>query len=192
MAAVVRRTGAPASEPVTLAEAKLHLAVTHTDHDALISSLITAAREQAEHRAQRSLIDQQWTLSLDAFPPEIELLMGRVTSVTSIQYVDPDGVTQSLPGAGAYLDNRSDYAQWLVPAYGTDWPVTRDEVNAVTVVYRAGEASAANVPAGVKQWILLLVEQWYDNRAAGAEREIREQPRPFWDGLLDPIRVLRV
>ena len=188
----LRRTAGPAVEPVTLDEAKTHLGVTHSDHDALITTLVTAAREQAEHRAQRSLIDQQWTLTLDAFPPEIRLRMGRVTSVTSITYVDADGNTQSLPGAGAYLDDRGDLAQWLVPAYGEDWPATRDEINAVTVVYRAGEASAAAVPASVKQWILLLVKQWYDAPGAGAEREIREQPRPFWDGLLDPIRVLEV
>ena len=188
----LRRTTAPASEPVTLAEAKAHLSVTHTDHDAMIATLITAAREQAEHRAQRSLIDQEWTLSLDTFPPEIRLRMGRVTAITAVEYVDADGVTQTLAGAGYYLDNRGEFAQWLVPAYGASWPATRDQANAVTVVYRAGENSGATVPASVKQWILLLVEQWYDNRAAGAERAITEHPRAFWDGLLDPIRVLEV
>ena len=37
------------AEPVTLEEARLHLRVDHTDEDALIGSLIIAARELAEH-----------------------------------------------------------------------------------------------------------------------------------------------
>lgn len=185
----LRRTAAPAAEPVTLDEAKTQLVVTVSDHDAMITTLVAAAREQAEHRAQRSLIDQEWTLTLDGFPDAIRLRMGRVTAITSVSYVDADGATQTLAGADYYLDNRNEYEQWLVPAYGASWPSTRDQANAVTVVYRAGEASAGSVPASVKQWILLLVSQWYDNRAAGAERAITEQPRPFWDGLLDPIRV---
>lgn len=186
------RTAEPAEEPITLAEAKLHLAVDASDTDALITLLIKAARRQAEHQMQRSLIDQEWTLTLDGFPDEVRLHMGRVSAITSVAYVDADGVTQTLAGANYYLDNKGAYTQWLVPAYGTAWPSTRDQANAVTVVYRAGEAGAASVPEDIKQWILLMVGQWFATREAGVEKAIAEVPRGFWAGLLDPYRVIGV
>lgn len=188
----LRRTANPAAEPVSLAEAKLHLRVDHSADDALIAVLITAAREQAEHRTQRSLIDQQWTLTLDAFPDAIRLRMGRVTAISEVRYVDTAGAAQVMNPAGYQLDNASEIANWLFPAAGYAWPDTLDQPNAVAVVYRAGAASATDVPAAVKQWILLLIGQWYAGREAGVEKAISEQPRAFWDGLLDPLRVVEV
>lgn len=184
------RTGSPAQEPVTLAEAKLHCGVTVADHDALISTLVSAAREQAEHRAGRSFVDQQWTLTLDEFAPEIRLPMGRVHTITSVQYVDGDGATQTLDPAEYSLDNRGEYEQWLLPAYGSEWPSPRVQANAVTIVYRAGDSSPGSVPASVKQWVLLLVKQLYDQPQAATDRP--QTLQPFWDGLLDPYRVLSV
>lgn len=61
------KTG-PASEPVTLAEAKDQLYITDTTHDAYITSLIQAAREQVENFTSRALLPQTFTMYLDRFP----------------------------------------------------------------------------------------------------------------------------
>ena len=45
-----KRTGSPATEPVTLADAKAHLRVDGTDEDAYITGLIGVARVAAEER----------------------------------------------------------------------------------------------------------------------------------------------
>jgi uncharacterized phiE125 gp8 family phage protein len=154
---------APTSEPVSLVEAKLHLRVTVTDDDALITALIIAAREMAEHETQRSLITQTWEKSLDMFPDAIEL--PPVASITSVKYLDLDGVEQTLSTVSYTLDNASDSASsWLTPAYGYSWPDTYLDVNAVKVRYIAGWANAAAVPQGIKQWMLLQVGNWYENR----------------------------
>ncbi|WP_025917676.1 head-tail connector protein [Herminiimonas sp. CN] len=58
----------PAVEPVSLAEAKLHLRVDFTDDDTLITMLIGAARVAAENICRRAFITQKWDLYLDAFP----------------------------------------------------------------------------------------------------------------------------
>lgn len=182
------RTAGPAAEPLTVAEAKLHMGVVHALHDARIQALIRTAREQAEHQTNRSIVDQEWTLTLDEFPPEIRLQMGRVIAVQSVTYIDAAGVTVTLDPLTYYLDNRGEYEQWLVPAYGQDWPAPRDQINAVTVVYRAGWNGGA-IPESVRTWMLLLIQQWYDTPTAGTEKQVFAQPRPFFDGLLDPIRV---
>ena len=59
---------APASEPVSLAEAKAHLRIEAADDDSLIGALITAARQSAEAHMRRALMSQTWRLSLDRFP----------------------------------------------------------------------------------------------------------------------------
>ncbi|VAX28193.1 hypothetical protein MNBD_NITROSPINAE05-808, partial [hydrothermal vent metagenome] len=58
----------PASEPVTLGEAKSYLRISDADDDAFITALITAIRERFESFALRSVITQTWTLWLDGFP----------------------------------------------------------------------------------------------------------------------------
>lgn len=57
----------PAAEPVTLDEAKLHARVLYDDDDALISSLIVAARKYCETAIKTALVTQSWTLMLDGF-----------------------------------------------------------------------------------------------------------------------------
>lgn len=180
----IRIVTPPATEPVTLAEAKLHLRVDGTDEDALITRLISAAREQAEQELDRSVAPQTLQLMLDAFPAgAIRLPRGPVISVTSLQYVDEAGVLQTVGGANYALDDAQIDA-WLLPAYGFDWPATRDEANAVRVTYTAGWASC---PAAVQQWVLLAVGTLYASREADTDRPAL--PQGFARALLDRYRV---
>lgn len=64
---------APGAEPVTLAEAKLHARVETAADDTLISAMISAAREEAEHILGRALITQTWEMVLPAFADNMEL-----------------------------------------------------------------------------------------------------------------------
>lgn len=58
----------PAVEPVDLATAKHHCRVEITDDDALITSLIVAARRACETAAKRSFISTTYDMVLDSFP----------------------------------------------------------------------------------------------------------------------------
>lgn len=62
---------APASEPVTLAEAKLFAKVTGSADDTLVTDLLTGARKLCEEWFGWALITQTWDLFLDEFPDPI-------------------------------------------------------------------------------------------------------------------------
>ena len=180
----------PATEPITLAEAKAHLRLTHDDEDLLVSAMISAARAACEDRLQRTLITSDWRLTMPAFPlvPFIYLAMGDVQSVTAVTYTDPDGITQTL-SPSAYRLGRSNGRPVLVPAPGQGWPATQAGVmEAVSVEYVAGYGNvAASVPAPLKAWILLALGDLFENRQATSIGDT-VNPLPFADGLLDTYR----
>ncbi len=178
---------APAAEPVLLAEAKLHCRVDGTDDDALLTALIVAAREAAEHELGRALITQTWEKVLDAFPSAIRLPYPPCQAIVSVKYLDGDGIEQTLAAPSYQLDSHSEPA-WLVPAYGYGWPATRAEPNAVRVQFRAGYGDAgSDVPEAICLWILLQVGNWFRNREAASDLALIKTP--YVDRLLDRYRL---
>ena len=61
-------TAAPSVEPISLAEAKAHLRIDASDEDALLTSLITAARMFVERTLSLALVTESWSLYLDGWP----------------------------------------------------------------------------------------------------------------------------
>lgn len=133
----LQRVVDPSVEPITLAEAKAQCKVETNDDDALLNAIISAARDFAENRIERSLCTQTWVLTLDSFPgpslmgvpfgraysiPKHAIVLERppVQSITSIQYVDMSGNMQSMtaltPGTGLPAGNGVWY--FLDPTYG--------------------------------------------------------------------------
>ena len=178
----------PTVEPITLAEARTHLRVTHTDEDALITSLISVARADAENELQRSLITQTREIARDAFPAAIELTFGPVIAVTSVKFDDPAGIEQTLDPATYRLDTFR-LSGWIVPDPDYSWPETRQHVNAVRVRYVAGYGPAASdVPAPIRQWILLRIGTLFEHRESVAAG-VTVATVPYVDRLLDPYRA---
>lgn len=181
----LRRTTEPSTEPVSLAEAKLHLRVDQDTEDDLIGSLIVAARMDCEARLQRTLINTAWEWTLDAFGDLGAVPMPPLVSTTSISYYDDAGALQTL-GSGAYRVDAAGEPGRVEPV--GQWPTAQDRLNAVTVAYQAGYgADAANVPAPIRQWILLAIGDMYANRSRSSDRPAVAQD--FSDGLLDPYKV---
>ena len=117
---------------------------------------------------RRAFITQTITLKLDAFPGDgiIRLPRSPAQAITSVAYVDTDGASQTFNSSKYVLDTASEPAR-LVPAYDEDWPDTREENNAVTVVYTAGYGDAyTDVPAEVKLAIRLLAGSYFEQREA--------------------------
>lgn len=176
----------PPTEPVTLADARLHLRVTDTSEDTLIASLTTAAREYCEHYLQRSIGSQTLELALDEFPDgAIDLPRSPVTAITSLKYIDTNGTEQTLAPSAYTLDTFS-HTSWVIRAYGTEWPETLDAANVVRVVYVAG---AATPPATVKAAMLLTIGHLYENRESTVIGQTAIELPLGVKALLDTVRV---
>lgn len=181
----------PATElAVSLAEAKLHLRIDDAADDTLISAFITAATEMAEQATCRAIMPQTWELTLDAFPAALQLTRVPAASVISLKYTDSTGTVQTLASNLYTLDRADDYGHaYVVPAYATSWPNTRDQINAVALRYVAGYADAASVPESIKAWIKLMVGAMYENREAETVGNGSAIKLGFADRLLDRYKV---
>jgi uncharacterized phiE125 gp8 family phage protein len=177
---------APATELITLAEAKQHCRVEVSDDDTYITSLIRRARAHAEHKAGRSFGAQTLRMYLPAFADEVVLTNGPVNAITSVTYKDAAGATQTASASLYYLDRTdADAVLRLVP--GQTWPTTTERRDAVEITYTAGAWTVA--PEGAIQYMLLLIGTMYAQREADAERAATTLP--FAEGLLDAAWVPR-
>jgi uncharacterized phiE125 gp8 family phage protein len=177
---------APATEPVSLAEARAHLRLEDSLDDVYVTTLIAAARRWVEERCRRGLITQTWELILDAFPDEeVELPRGPLQSITSVKYLDVDGVEQTLAPATYETDTVNDPGR-LRLAYDKDWPDIRERWNSVRVRYVVGWASAAAVPEPIRQAMQLLVSQMYEHRTPEVLGTIVSKVSFAVDALLSP------
>lgn len=175
---------------------------TNTTGDPLLNLLIKAARQAAELELRRYLVTQTVDAYLDAFPcidvrrldqehpyfAAREIRLPPLQSVTSITYTDGEGAEQTLDTSLYTVDAASIPAR-IVPAYGTTWPTTREQPNAVRVRFVAGYGAASAVPQCVKHWMLTRIKTTYDQRDQLREGGASLLPTPFVDGLLDPERV---
>lgn len=160
---------APTVEPVTIAEAGLHCRIDCDLENALLSSLIAAARQHIEAYTGRALVTQTWELRAQYFPDAFELPRAPVQSITSVSYVDIAGVTQTLPGDQyTLIADIGPHAQpgRMVPAYLATWPACRGYEDDVRVRYVAGYGNGQAVPQPIRAAMLLLIGHLYENREA--------------------------
>lgn len=180
---------APATEPVTLAEAKLHCKVDGVEHDAMFNTVwIPSARQQAELRTGRALVTQQWEYTLEGFLQRIALPMPALVSVQSVKYLDQNGALQTLAST-EYQVVISELVGYIIPAYGKAWPGCRTQPDSVVIAYTAGYGLPAAVPPGIKAWMLMAITTMYNQRDVVIAAAAGELPRDFFTALLDPYWV---
>ena len=161
----------PATEPVTLQEAKDFLRVSDTDEDSLITSLIIAARQVLEKWTGRAFIEQTRVATYKELRTEEKIFLPypQVISVDSVTYLDEDEASQTLATSEYEVIAGDAGAVWF-----NDLPGTADHPEAITITYKAGYGSlAADVPDAIKTVIKLVVADWFENRP-GREKDIPE------------------
>jgi uncharacterized phiE125 gp8 family phage protein len=110
--------------------------------------------------------------------------------VTDISYIDGAGATQTMDPTDYEVD-ATEAPGKVRPLFQTQWPDTRSVWNAVTLQYYVGWA-AADVPAGLKQAILLLVSQMYEQRTPEITGTIVAKVSFAVEALIAPYRLVRL
>jgi uncharacterized phiE125 gp8 family phage protein len=147
-------TTAPESEPVTLLQAKQQVGVSASDtsNDAVFTRLIATERGYVEKYCGIKIVTQTLTLKCDSFCDFVRVPIGPVQSVSSVAYVDVDGVDQTL--ATSVYEARADgFETSIVLKFGQSWP-TIQRGSRITLVLVAGFAA---VPSELVSAILLRV-----------------------------------
>jgi uncharacterized phiE125 gp8 family phage protein len=179
----------PASEPVSLAEAKAHLRVDHDDEDAAILRLVRMARETAERITGRAFIAQEWKLWREGRPSceerALELPKPPLIAVSAITAYDRSGTPITL-SSDAYIVDSLSVPGRIVFKDTTALPVSLREANAIAVSFDAGYgANASDVPSAIRSAMLNLVGFYYEQRGNAPA-----QPPADILALLAPFRVI--
>lgn len=188
-------------EPMELAELQAWLGVpvlspADTDSDALITALISAAREQAEVLQWRDLVTKQWTLTLESFAPEIEL-RAPLISVETVKYKDSDGVETTLTEGTDYIVDIAKQPGVIMPPYNKDWPsFTAYPTSPITIEFTSGFAStdAFWVESGprVKLGMKMLISSWFNRRLPFEPSNLAIQEIPYTVAALLSTGALRM
>ncbi len=147
---------APASEPLTLAQAKTFLRIENTADDEPITRALTAARVAAEQYLRVALLPQTWDFSV-ANPAscEIHLPFGPAQSITSVTLTTEAGAVATLNTAN-YRLSVSGYSVLFDP------PVS---IEKLTIRYVAGiAATVGDVPLPIVQGMLHHIVVMMENR----------------------------
>jgi len=169
--APIRVTG-PASQPVTLAEAKSLARIDTTNEDVLVGFLIEVATTYLDGWSGalgRAILTQTWRQDFTDFEQGFRLIVGPVQSITSIVYRDQSNTDVTLNSSLYTLlrDNRGAFVHFDPET----WPTVYDRPDAVRITYVCGEATAK---PDVKHLICLLVGQWFAHREAVGQANTRE------------------
>jgi len=171
---------APSFEPITVADVSEYLRLDDSPTDiALISALITASRQHLENYLNRFIAQQTVELALTGWKDKIDL-SSPVQSITSIKYLDENGVEQTLNSTQYILDNYSEPAS-IYPAYNVTYPNLYDQENNVKIRYVVGFTSGGSpdtnpLPDPLKFAMMLIIGDLYSNREAGGERAYQVNP----------------
>ena len=162
----IERVTGPTAEPISVAEAKRHLRIEHSDDDLLIQRLIDTAIAMVDVTGVlgKAMITQTWSECYGQYPSEITLSLGPVQSVSAIKYYDTDNVLQTDTLSNYFVLGTSGRTT-IRPKSGFHWPTTFKRDDAIKIEYVIGYGDTfRDVPNTVRHALLMLVAHYYENR----------------------------
>ena len=187
MAAIL--LSAPALEPVSVAEAKSYIRVDHDDDDAVIASLIAAARGHVEALTRRALIAQTWRFVRDSWPSDGRMVLrtGPLRALIAARVFDAQGNSSDIDTSHFVLDKANGTIAspvWALPQPGR-------AVAGIELDVQLGYGTAASdVPDTLRHAIRMLTAHWYDNRGQVAIGQAVPIMPPAANAIIGSFRVL--
>ncbi len=173
----------PASEPLSLAEAKLFLRVDHDAEDSLIEALIGAAREAVEAGIGRALVTRRVRESLDIWRRDAVngavLGLGPVTNIVAVRLLPNNGAQSVIDPERYRIEGNRDRPRLVFPS---GFPATLRSAGGIEIEYDCGYADdAANLPIALRLATLQIVASLYELRLGEGSipEAARALMRPF-------------
>lgn len=205
---------APAIEPVSEAEARAHLRLTSEDEVALLFGHIRAARHMVESWTGRALISQSWRWMLDGWPGHamqdwwgglrqgavaagaaryIEMPKAPLQSISAVTLFNDADQPEVWAAANYFVDTASEPGR-LVLRNAASMPAPQRAANGLQIDFTCGYgAGQGDVPAPLRQAVLMLCAHYFENREVmtGAEGAKQVLPMGVY-ALLAPYRMMRL
>jgi uncharacterized phiE125 gp8 family phage protein len=142
-----------------------------TAEDTLLAVDIVTAREHVEDITHRTLLTQTWEYYLQSFPFDKNFILipfGNLQEIVSVKYKDSEGTETTLIENTDYIvEKNGDGCGRVMLPYNGYWP--SDALypsNPITIQFVCGWLSAADIPNKIKQAMLLICGDLYENREA--------------------------
>lgn len=165
---------------ISLEEAKSWLNVTGSQDDQLITALINSSVAYAETYLNRTVGQNTYVMSIDAFEDRIYLMRPPTNEVTRIEYLDVDGLSVDLDLDTTRL-NTDEGVLYL--RNGEEWPEVIEEPYPIKIHYSSNGMYQGNDGDDILDAIKLVLGFHYDFRDDVASRWRRAS-----DAILAPHR----
>lgn len=157
---------APASTPVTVAQAKDELRIDTSDHDTRVGRYVGAATAYVQAMTGLRLVTQTIDIKCDDWCDLAAIPVGPVQSITSVTYVDTNGDTQTV-STSVYEARLAGLTPHLVLKFQQWWPIAQFG-SQITVRAVVGYTT---VPEDVTSALLVLIRAMNDEGELGTVQD---------------------
>ncbi len=180
----------PASEPVTITDARAFLRISTDSEDDILRRLIATARELVEAETGLALIDQTWRLRVDRWPRSGRLALFKypVKAVTAVVAYKPDGTAISFSSEEFMLHHNRRPQRLYMAQYPDASTFCGVEVDFIAGFGESG----VEVPDALKQAILSLTAHLYESRAGVDADAVSQSFPPMVSQMVDSWRRISV
>ncbi|MBZ9719104.1 phage head-tail connector protein [Mesorhizobium sp. AD1-1] len=168
----------PASLPVTIDEAKLHLRIDPAPADAVLTALIGAATKHLDGwtgTLGRCIVNQSWRQDFGYWPQsrDLRLPFPNCSSIV-VKYFDATNTEQTVPDT-AYEVLEDALGGFVRLGSSFDRPVLYGQrSDAVRVAFISGFGDASAVPDAIKMAIVFMVGDFYARSSSSSSNVKRE------------------